>query len=773
VKRLKFYLFAGICTFVLLAAGVSQPGIITAVAGSDKSSSSFITHVMSPTVATPDLIERAFVRQEIDADERLLYLAYAVYDYQSLPESFRSHVPWWGTDVVREIKDAARKKALSSKSLSPVESEFMDLLSPQAATVCDREDAANNVSSTHFRVNYGSIGGGLSIGDYTASLETTYATEVTSYGWAAPPYTAGNPWGRYPVRVDSLGSYLYGYVTNGGGSYTGLIGNNPNTPQIETDAEASCMVLNSDYSDFPAGALGSLQVTAAHEFVHSIQFGVGEQLSQDDIWWESIATYMEDEVFDNVNDNYYYLWPNFNTCLGQYSGDVYANWLFFRYAAEHNGGVNVAGGGEDVAQGFWINVSSQGQTGLQAYNKTLGLKGSNLPDTFHNYAIATIFMQSCPTASPHCYEEASGYLSQAGSIGYHGSIAAVPGIYSGSVLNNYGQNWVSLPVTGPMTITLQNQSASGQLRGSIVAQTASGLNVTPFPAVVGGGSSTTLTGYSPPAGSTKLVAVITNQLQTANDPSSCSATSYSLGLNQQPISYDHAIYLPLVARAYSYIMQGKVTYRGSPISGTTVSLRYFNGSSWFTYSTTTTNSSGDYVFQDHPPLGSGMYKYVRWDNTGEDDALVWVWMCDYIDQASDLTGDLNTCNFDLENIQLLSPASGATVSVPRYFYWQPRWSTSDSYEFGIFDLSYEDLYYYTGPLGYVGNYLLGSLPSGFSPWVTYGWEVWVYGSNGYGVSYYYRHVTFNNSYRSLNPPSRVLPRPPVFDEIKRGKSEGG
>ena len=116
---------------------------------------------------------------------------------------------------------------------------------------------------------------------------------------------------------------------------------------------------------------------------------------------------------------------------------------------------------------------------------------------------------------------------------------------------------------------------------------------------------------------------------------------------------------------------------------------------------------------------------------------------------------------------MISPTSGAAVSLPETFYWQPRWSTSDSYEFDLFDYEDGDPYWISGHLGYVGSYKLDSLPTGFSPGVTYGWEVWVYGEQGFGVSYYYRYVKFNNSGLSQSPLTVTLPRPRVFDEISR------
>ncbi len=48
----------------------------------------------------------------------------------------------------------------------------------------------------------------LSVKGYAAALETTWKTEITRFGWAAPPKDAVSnpPGGRYPVRIEYLGS---------------------------------------------------------------------------------------------------------------------------------------------------------------------------------------------------------------------------------------------------------------------------------------------------------------------------------------------------------------------------------------------------------------------------------------------------------------------------------------------------------------------------------------------------------------------------------------
>lgn len=494
------------------------------------------------SASTPDLIEQSYQSGAISAEERLLYLAYAIYEPQSLPAEYHSTTPWFGTDIVAELNAAFSAGAVGAASSHSAfaQSELNRLLRNDAATVCDQPDAANSRDSANFHFNFGAIGGGLSAQEYVTSLENAFGVEVTSYGWAKPPYCSAasncggaNPWGRYPVQVASLGSGLYGYVTVAGGKYTGEIGDNPNTPAIESAALASCMVLNNNYASFPGGAQFALDATTAHEFVHSIQFGYGDPGNlEDTMWYESSAAYMEDEVHDGSNDNYQYLWPSFDVCLGQYSGDndkpsVYSNWLFFRFVAEQLGGTNLAGGGEEVMQQFFANVAA-GQKGLRAYENALINKGGALRDVFHEYAIANASIAACPLAGAKCYEEAAGYQNVAGSIQPHGQINLVGGEFQGALANHFTASWISLPTSGAYSLDLANLSARGELRATIVAATANGLVVKPFPDIVAAGQQSDIPAYQTPTGATNIMAVITNQEWIEDDPTTCATSSFRL-----------------------------------------------------------------------------------------------------------------------------------------------------------------------------------------------------------------------------------------------------
>jgi hypothetical protein len=192
-----------------------------------------------------------------------------------------------------------------------------------------------------------------------------------------------------------------------------------------------------------------------------------------------------------------------------------------------------------------------------------------------------------------------------------------------------------------------------------------------------------------------------------------------------------------------------------------LALRFYNGSSWSTYTTTTTGADGSYSFTGVPSLGSGQRYYVRYQNPGGTyTGRLWFWGTRRLDSYTAGT-NVAIGDFDIADIPMVSPAHGATVTLPYTFQWTRRSATpSDSYEFDLFDPSDGSPYWWTDPtLGYVGSYTLNSLPSGFSPSTQYGWDVWVYSPDGgSGESYYYRTVTFSNAGLGLTLTLPALPK---------------
>ena len=94
------------------------------------------TEVSNQGLSTPELIDQAFARGEITEEERLLYLAYALYEYESLPTRLLSNVGWRGTSTVMELENAISTPFVLC-SMSPyVRSEFQRIFNLDAIT-CD------------------------------------------------------------------------------------------------------------------------------------------------------------------------------------------------------------------------------------------------------------------------------------------------------------------------------------------------------------------------------------------------------------------------------------------------------------------------------------------------------------------------------------------------------------------------------------------------------------------------------------------------------------
>jgi hypothetical protein len=496
--------------------------------------------------STPELIAADVSQSALEQETADLYLAYALSNDPRLPDGYRSSTPWDGTLPLLHLRNSATKLKSDTTRMA-VEAVLAETCSDSSSSLPYVNDSA------HFHIQYGTLSGGLNINSYATSLETTWAKEITAFGWAAPPVLPANPppGNRYHVRLDNLGSGLYGYVDSYG-THAGFVGNNPNTPWSDGDAYASCMVLNSNYSNFPSSPQASLDATTAHEFNHAIQFGYGALTganAPDDAFVEGGATWMEDEVFNAANDNYNYLWPSFSMCMGEYTNSPYAYWITLRGLTERYG-TGVAGGGEQVMQDFWELTSKNVSGNLQALNTALVNKGANLADAYHAYAIAVKFNKTCGGgyAYPYCLKEGPNYVAMNGLPALTNKITSIGGSYNGSVCDNYALNWIGLPTgTAHYDVTLSNTSSGGQLHGSVVCDTGSTLNVAALPLVAGASVSTTLFNFNP-AGCNSVVLVLTNQAQTSQNPTLCSTRSYQLKISPGTALEKNRLYLPYILK---------------------------------------------------------------------------------------------------------------------------------------------------------------------------------------------------------------------------------
>jgi hypothetical protein len=163
-----------------------------------------------------------------------------------------------------------------------------------------------------------------------AEFERVWRVEVGGYDYRPPKsdLTSSDNGGdeRLDVYLADLGAdNIYGYCAT-------------DDPDLSAwDVSAYC-VIDNDFArgQFHAPPLDSLRVTAAHEFFHAVQFGydIGE-----DMWlMEGSAAWIEDEVYDGINDNHQYLRGGPLTAPHRsLDAGVYDSWIFLRFMVEYFG----------------------------------------------------------------------------------------------------------------------------------------------------------------------------------------------------------------------------------------------------------------------------------------------------------------------------------------------------------------------------------------------------------------------------------------------------
>lgn len=307
------------------------------------------------------------------------------------------------------------------------------------------------------------------IPDYIDSLaqvfQTVYTLEITTMGFVRPP---GDGDEHYDVYVRKLQHDYYGYTMPE--ELAQGTGDNEFSPVKETNALTSYLALRNSYAGFPNTETENLQVTAAHEFFHAIQYGHD---GWEEIWLlEATAVWMEDAVFDAVNDCYQYLPEWFHqpqrSLESTASLHEYGSFIFFQYISEHLGGWTV------IRKTFENSVfydSHENDYSQEVVDLALKRGGSSLPEALSDMVIANLILSADSRAGSYRYEEAEGYLAyfQAYSRQHPQKALDGPAIYrtvsfqapdslSSGLLEGYASQYVRLLSSDPVQVDLVNRS---------------------------------------------------------------------------------------------------------------------------------------------------------------------------------------------------------------------------------------------------------------------------------------------------------------------------
>jgi Family of unknown function (DUF6055) len=229
-----------------------------------------------------------------------------------------------------------------------------------------------------------------------STMEAVWKREVGGLGYR-PPAGDGTRGGnaKLDVYLKDVGSKgYYGYCT----TERPVAGH----PRF---ASGYC-VLDDDFARMQFGAppRNSLKVTAAHEFFHAIQFNYDYR---EDAWFmEATATWMEEQVYDAINDNRQYLpagqvrrpeipLDTFN----EYGSEQYGNWPFFEFLSER--------WGRNIVRSAWYDASgvpgAPNQYSIEAVASVLASHGG-LPAVYADFAGAN-------TRPAETYQEGAAWPS--------------------------------------------------------------------------------------------------------------------------------------------------------------------------------------------------------------------------------------------------------------------------------------------------------------------------------------------------------------------------
>jgi len=160
-----------------------------------------------------------------------------------------------------------------------------------------------------------------------------HAVENGRLGWREPRSDGrrGGRIGKTDVYLKELGRLLFGYAAPDRGQA-------PNGRRMH-----GYLVLDNDYDPFQypgTKPLADLEVTFAHEYCHILQMSYD---AYQDAWMaESTAVWMEDRVYNGINDYLRYVrrWvrlyrtPLTANSIREYGGTVWNEWLVRRYGPE-------------------------------------------------------------------------------------------------------------------------------------------------------------------------------------------------------------------------------------------------------------------------------------------------------------------------------------------------------------------------------------------------------------------------------------------------------
>ncbi len=235
----------------------------------------------------------------------------------------------------------------------------------------------NNAASRHYASD-------AEVADTVATLDAVWQTEIGALGYRTP--ISDGTYGGGDGKVDI---YLSDTMENG----VGLFGYAVPEGDPSIQVSPGYVVLENDFTEV-AGAGGTSaegfrRVTAAHEFFHLVQFAYD---ADEDPWlMESTATWAEERVFTDVNDNRNYIGqsslPRPAQPVDYLGGNAeYGNWVFHELLTQRLGVMTM--------RSMWDRAAEvRGPNVRDAVETAVARSGSSLLNEFRQFSGAGLAPQ--------------------------------------------------------------------------------------------------------------------------------------------------------------------------------------------------------------------------------------------------------------------------------------------------------------------------------------------------------------------------------------------
>ena len=222
------------------------------------------------------------------------------------------------------------------------------------------------------------------------AAEEAWQTEVVQMGWPIPPndgVLGGDA--RFDIYLQDLlgaGEEALGYTVP-----DVVVGDNPNTPAVETAAAGSFLVLENDFADAQeegsATPFTLAHTTIAHELNHALQFGF-DSADLHNWMYEATATWMETAVAGKDQDATGYVYDAFQypeLCFGTINdpgeGAVqYGEWIFIQMMVDELG--------PDAVVRYWEQIAAL--DGWAALEQAIAPSGMDLASFVAKYRLKNL-----------------------------------------------------------------------------------------------------------------------------------------------------------------------------------------------------------------------------------------------------------------------------------------------------------------------------------------------------------------------------------------------